>query len=70
MLEYKDYDSDGLEDIIVIKDGKVYSFNGVMPKDSDYSLLKTFLAQNIQHTDEKTGKQIYTKYSMKNMKRS
>jgi hypothetical protein len=68
MLSYKDYDGDGLEDTIATKDGKVYSFNGYMPKFSDYPLHKTFLSQNIKHTYEKTGKEIYTKYSMKNMK--
>jgi hypothetical protein len=42
MLEYKDYDGDGLEDTIITKEGKVYSFNGYLPKDTDYPLRKTY----------------------------
>jgi hypothetical protein len=68
LMKYKDYDGDGLEDTIVTQEGKVYSFNGYMPKDSDYPSHKTYLSQNNKCSDEKTGKEKYTKYSMKNMK--
>jgi hypothetical protein len=39
-----------------------------MPKDSDYTIRKTYLDQNFKQTNEKTGKESYIKYSSKNMK--
>jgi hypothetical protein len=36
--QLKDYDGDGILDTFVTKDGKVYSFNGLIPKDTDYPL--------------------------------
>jgi hypothetical protein len=35
ILNVQDYDGDGIDDTNVTKDGKVYSFNGFLPKDTD-----------------------------------
>jgi hypothetical protein len=42
MLNVQDYDGDGIDDTIVTKEGKVYSFNGFLPKDTDYPLRRYF----------------------------
>jgi hypothetical protein len=34
-LKYHDYDDNGIDDTVVTKEGKVYSFNGFLPKDTD-----------------------------------
>jgi hypothetical protein len=34
--DVQDYDRDDLNDTIVTKDGKLYSFNGFITKDTDY----------------------------------
>ena len=60
VLPEVDYDGDNVNDIIVTKNGKVYSFNGYMPKDNDWPLRGAYLAKN-QINDE-TGKYYgYTK---------
>jgi hypothetical protein len=51
MLNYQDYDGDGLEDTIVTKQGKVYYFNGFLPKDTDYPLRRAFLLEGKTHTN-------------------
>jgi hypothetical protein len=35
MLDAQDYDGIGIPDTVVTKEGKVYSFNGFLPKDTD-----------------------------------
>jgi hypothetical protein len=51
MLNVQDYDGDGLEDTLVTKDGKVNSFNGFLPKDTDYPLRRAFLMERKTHTN-------------------
>jgi hypothetical protein len=41
-LDVKDYYSYGLPDIVVTKEGKVYSFNDFLPKDTEYPSLRPF----------------------------
>jgi hypothetical protein len=38
MLDEQDFDVDGVPDTIVTKEGKVFSFKGFLPKDTDYPL--------------------------------
>jgi hypothetical protein len=57
-----DYDGDGITDTVVTKDGKVYSFNCFLPKDTDYPLRREFLMKNKKHKD-KSGKDQYDRYS-------
>jgi hypothetical protein len=45
MLNVQDNDGDGLEDIVVTKDKKVYSFNDFLPKDTEYPLRRAFLME-------------------------
>jgi hypothetical protein len=49
LLDEKDYDCDGISDTVVTKDKKVYSFNGFLPKDTDYPLCREFLLEGKQH---------------------
>jgi hypothetical protein len=62
MLNVQDYDVDGLDDTIVTKGGKVYSFNGFLPKDTDYPLRRAFLMEGKQHQN-RWGSQEYDRYS-------
>jgi hypothetical protein len=63
MLNVQDYDGDGLPDTVVTKEGKVYSFNGFLPKDTDYPLRRAFLMQHSKHTN-RFGHQQYDRYSV------
>jgi len=60
VLPEVDYDGDDTPDIIVTKNGKIYSFNGYMPKENDWPLRGTYLSHN--RINEDTGKYYgYTK---------
>jgi hypothetical protein len=62
MLNVQDYDGDGLDDTIVTKGGKVYSVNGVLPKDTDYPIKRAFLMENNKHMN-RFGNQQYDRFS-------
>jgi hypothetical protein len=49
LLQEQDYDGDGIDDTVITKEGKVYSFNGFLPKDTDYPLHRSFLMQHNKH---------------------
>jgi hypothetical protein len=67
MLPVKDYDGDNLDVTIVTKDGKVYSFNGFITKDTDYPLRQSYYNQGFKHQNKK-GDSVYSNDSMKNRK--
>jgi hypothetical protein len=67
MSAIKDYEGDRIDDTIIIKDGKVYSFNGFIKKDTDYSFRQAYLSYGFQHIN-KDGKQVYDNYSMRKMR--
>jgi hypothetical protein len=48
---------------VVTKEGKVYSFNGFLPKDTDYPLHRVFLRQHSKHSN-RSGHQQYDRYSV------
>jgi hypothetical protein len=51
----------------VTKDGKVYSFNGFITKDTDYPLRQAYYKQGFKHQNKKVDS-VYSNYSMKKMK--
>jgi hypothetical protein len=63
MLNGQDYDGDGIDDTIVSKEEKVYSFNGFLPKDTDYPLRRSYLMENRKHQN-RFGNQQYDRYSV------
>ena len=60
VLPENDYDGDDTPDIIVTKNGKIYSFNGYMPKENDWPLRGTYLSHN-RYNDETNRYYGYTK---------
>jgi hypothetical protein len=68
MLDVKDYDEDGLDDIIVTKDDKIYSVNRVVSKDTDYPLIQAYINQGFKN-ENKIGESVNDGYSMNKLRK-